>query len=977
MTPERHALVRRIFLEALTVPEHEREAAVARAAAGDADLLEEIRHLLIVYQSDTMAQADPAAAAERTLGGALAAPGARGESSFLRAGAQIGRYTIVSVLGEGGFGVVYLAEQTEPVRRKVALKVLKAGMDTKAIVSRFRQEQQALAVMDHPNIAKVLDGGETPQGRSYFVMEFVPGEPITTYCDRRSMSIEERLRLFLPVCDAVQHAHMKGIIHRDLKPSNVIVHEAEGVAVPKVIDFGVAKALSGRLTDRSLMTEMGFIIGTPEYMAPEQAEAGAIDVDTRADVYSLGVMLYEALTGVLPFDPEELRRAGREGIRRHLRDTEPPRPSARLSSLAKSREEARPQPAPRADQHSSLDLIAAHRRTDPGSLARLLRSELEWVPLKAMRKDRSERYRSPADLAEDIRNYLEGRPLIAGPESVAYRASKFVKRHRLPVGAGAAFVLLLVGSTVVLASLLSRTRTAERGLTAALQTARDAQAETATALTAAQESEKLARDSEKRTASALAEARAEAEKAKTINRFVRDMLSAADPGVDGREVKVASVLDRAASQIDRTLSTQPEIAAAMHETIGITYQGLGLHPEAIAQFRKTLEKRRATLGEDHVDTLIAMRELGGIARTRDQAEGEELLKKAIEGLRRVQGADSKDAMLAVFVLGQLYQEMGRSAEAEKLLEEAARAGKSLPDTDEYAPEWDGWYAIQLIDKGDLAGAEPYAREALRRGEIAYGPESPRIFAVLNVMGRWHMARNELDKAEGYYKRAYETSVKVQGEDHPETVYWMHNYARVLQEEKRYGESRDVYLKMIPIQRKLNEASADTLLMLANYAKLCDDMGKDDEAEKLFREVLEKSATTMEPDHQNRLIWLNNLARLLDTTGRSADAEPVYKELVERSRRALPGQFLTAIFERNYAGCLVQLGKFEDAEPLMLDAEKIIVASVPKEHPHVKTSWARLADLYDKMSQPEKAKPWRDKIAELEKAAPPTPPPAGK
>lgn len=848
-------------------------------------------------------------------------PGDRDRATWtLDPGTHLGPYRILEMLGEGGFGVVYLAQQEQPVRRRVALKVLRPGMNSEGVLARFEQEQQVLALMDHPNVARVFDAGATPSGLPYFVMEYVQGEPITAYCDRRRLSLRRRLELFIPVCEAVQHAHMKGIIHRDLKPSNVLIAEVEGRPHPKVIDFGVAKALSGRLTDRTLLTEINFIIGTPDYMSPEQAES-SFDVDTRADVYSLGVMLYEALTGVLPFDPEDLRRAGRDGIRRHLREVEPPRPVVRLSSLTR----ARP-----AENPTNLEQIAASRHTDPGSLTRLLRSELEWIPLKAMRKDRSERYRSAADLAADIGNYLEGKPLLAGPESVAYRARKFIRRNRLPVAAAAGFIVLLAGATVVLAAALSSTRAAQR-----------------------------------EASIALGRATAENRKARAINEFVREMLGAANPGVEGRQVKVADLLDRAGARIDRTLGAEPDVAASMHETLGLTYQGLGLFPEAISHLRRTVETRRTVLGEHHPDTLIAMRELATIVRTRDQNEAESLLRKAIDGLRREQGEAGKETLIATFVLGQLYQEMGRLDECTRLLSEVAAAADSFPDSDRHAPGWKGAYAIILIDKGDLAAAEPLARDALRRAEIAFGPEAPELFWMLNVMGRWYQARAEFDKAEPLYRRAFESAVSVLGPEHPETVFWMHNFARILQEQKRNEESREVYLRMIPIQMKLNEQSQDTLLMLANYAKLCDDMDRDDEAEALFREVLERSTATMGPDHQNRLIWMNNLARLLDTTGRAADAEAIYRDLVERARRALPGQFLTALFERNYAGCLIQLGRPEEAEPLMLSAEKIIVASVPREHPHVKTSWTRLADLYDRMNQPEKARHWRDKLKELE------------
>ncbi|NQV35906.1 MAG: serine/threonine protein kinase, partial [Phycisphaeraceae bacterium] len=345
-------------------------------------------------------------------------------TSVERPGTQIGRFKLLSVLGEGGYGIVYLAEQERPMRRRVALKIIKPGMDSKEVLARFESERQALALLDHAHIARVFTSGATDAGRPYFVMEHVDGLPITEYCDQHQLSIEDRLRLFQQICEAVQHAHQKGIIHRDLKPSNILVSTQNDLPVSKIIDFGVARAISQPLTDRTLYTERGQMVGTPEYMSPEQADMAFEGIDTRSDVYSLGAVLYELLTGTLPFDPETLRQAGAEGMRKTIREQDPFTPSTRLSSLG-----------------NDAKTIAEKRNTELSALTKQLHRELEWIPLKAMRKDRTRRYQSAAELTHDIQNYLDGAPLLAGPESATYRMGKFVRRYKVYVATS--FIVML------------------------------------------------------------------------------------------------------------------------------------------------------------------------------------------------------------------------------------------------------------------------------------------------------------------------------------------------------------------------------------------------------------------------------------------------------------------------------------------------------------------------------------------------------
>ncbi|HEX4590031.1 MAG TPA: protein kinase, partial [Gemmataceae bacterium] len=370
-------------------------------------------------------------------------------------GTQIGPYKLLQLIGEGGMGSVWMAEQQQPVRRKVAVKVIKAGMDSDQFLARFEAERQALALMDHPNIATVLDAGTTDRGRPFFVMELVKGVPITKYCDDARLSPRERLDLFVPVCQAVQHAHQKGIIHRDLKPSNVLVALYDGRPVPKVIDFGVAKATGGRLTEKTLFTEFGAVIGTYEYMAPEQAERNQLDVDTRSDVYSLGVLLYELLTGATPFDRKRLRTAAFDEMLRIIREEEPPKPSTRLSGSAE------------------LSSVAAVRRTEPAKLSKLVRGDLDWIVMKALEKDRGRRYETANGFARDVQRYLADEPVEAGPPSAAYRLRKLARRYRVALLTAAAFVAVLTAAAVVSAWQAVVATQAK----AAAEAARDAEAQ--------------------------------------------------------------------------------------------------------------------------------------------------------------------------------------------------------------------------------------------------------------------------------------------------------------------------------------------------------------------------------------------------------------------------------------------------------------------------------------------------------------------
>jgi non-specific serine/threonine protein kinase/serine/threonine-protein kinase len=418
MTPERFQQIRKLFEEALEQPPDRRTGFLEQACVEDMELRSEVQRMLI---ADAQLESPndlpdvavwPIAPDLSNLEGRRAgATESMGPAET--AGMVIDRYHLLQKIGEGGMGEVWLAEQNEPVRRRVAVKLVKAGMNTREVIARFESERQALALMDHPAIAKVFDAGSTPQGTPYFVMEYVAGVPITTYCDNHRLSTRERLELFMHVCEGVQHAHQKAIIHRDLKPSNILVTELDGCPAPKIIDFGVAKALAQKLTANTLLTRVGVLVGTPEYMSPEQALSSGEDIDTRTDVYSLGVILYELLAGAPPLD---FRKIAFEEFLRKLREEEPPKPSTKIRTLG-----------------PASTTTAKNRGTDLPNLARQLRGDADAIALKALEKERARRYPTPLELANDIARHLHNEPVTAHPPSVGYRARKYVRRHRMGV----------------------------------------------------------------------------------------------------------------------------------------------------------------------------------------------------------------------------------------------------------------------------------------------------------------------------------------------------------------------------------------------------------------------------------------------------------------------------------------------------------------------------------------------------------------
>ena len=563
---------------------------------------------------------------------------------------QIGPYRLISKLGVGGMGQVWLAEQTEPVRRRVALKLIKAGLYDDAVAQRFLSERQSLAMMEHPAIAKVYDAGATAAGQPYLAMEYVDGLPLTDYCDQNKLSVKDRLKLFLQVCEGVQHAHQKAIIHRDLKPSNILVTEVDGRPTPRIIDFGLAKFTTPLVAGETMLTQYGAFLGTPGYMSPEQADPAIEDIDTRADVYSLGVILYELLTGDLPFDTTQWKHQRFDEILRHLRERDPARPSTKVSTT-------------KTPSKSTAAIRAESRSTDPRQLALSLRGDLDLIALKALEKDRSRRYAGPFELAADIERYLENRPVLARPASTGYRVRKYLRRNRLAVSLTTAAVLLFVSFAIVQAIQLRRT-TQER------------------------------------------------DRADRVAAFMTQMFEVSDPSeARGNSITAREILDRSSADIDKSLGRDPELRASMMFLMGRVYRGLGLYAKAQSLLQNALEIDRRTLGPNNAHTIAAMSAMASVMASQGQfKEAEILARQATDQSTRLFGLRSNDTLKARQTLATVLSMEGRYAEEEALNRETVNTARSLlgPENPETAA-----YTFGLANAYDALGRYPEA-EALFR-----------------------------------------------------------------------------------------------------------------------------------------------------------------------------------------------------------------------------------------------------------------------
>ncbi len=831
--------VKEVLLQVMELPVAARAPALDRLCGPDAALRAEVESLL--------AHDGPPTADILPTHPASLAPAAGGlATTSVGPGEAIGPYQLGVPIGEGGMGVVYRARQERPLRREVALKLIKPGMDSAGVVARFAAERQALALMDHPFIARVFDAGTADSGRPYFVMELVEGEPLKTFCAREGLALRDRLEVFLLVCQAVQHAHQKGMIHRDLKPSNILVARRDGRPVPKVIDFGIAKAVADPLGTGPLLTREGLAIGTPEYMSPEQAGVVPGGVDTRSDVYSLGVILYELLVDRLPLvftssSPHEVRRV--------LGDQTPARPSVAARTVAEGRGTV--------EAAALRGGVGRERRR----LCRALAGDLDNVVMKALHKDRERRYPSVEQLGEDVRRYLEARPVRARPDRLAYRARLFARRHRagVAVAAAAAVLLALAGAGLVVQSWrVARER--DRALVA----------------------EEQAREQ-------AARARAEADTAREVSQFLVELFQVADPARSrGEEISVLDLVEQGAARIENELADQPEVQGRLLGTVGQVHHALGRYEEAEELTGRALLLQREALGSEHLDVARSLDMLGTILHDRGDYDGSESrYREALELRRRLRG-ESPELAESLNHLAITLQARGDAEGAEPLYRQALELNRRLLGDDHPETAWSlnslGWC---IHAQGRLAEAEPLYREALALQRRHLGDVHPDVAHTLNNLAGVRFHLGDYAEAEGLWREALQTYRELFGE-HAAVARGLHLLGNLLRLRGRLGEAEPLAGDALEMNRRLlGDDHPHTATTRWGVAMIQLERGRLREAEGLLRETLDAYEGVLDDSHRLVVAARASLARTLLRRGQLHEAESLARQLVDQ-QRAAPG-----------------------------------------------------------------------------------------
>lgn len=858
-----------VFEAALQLHGAQRGAYLDQACAGDVALRERIEGLLGALERAGGLLDEPAVTREQASHAVVIPPTAQ-------PGDHIGSYKLLQQIGEGGCGVVYMAEQTQPVRRRVALKILKLGMDTKQVIARFEAERQALALMDHPNIAKVLDAGSTDTGRPYFVMELVRGVKITEFCDENQLPMRQRLELFIQICQAIQHAHQKGIIHRDLKPSNILVTVNDGVPLPKVIDFGIAKATTGQsLTDKTVFTAFEQFIGTPAYMSPEQAMMTSLDIDTRTDIYSLGVLLYELLTGKTPFEARELLQVGFDEMRRTIREKEPARPSTRLSTMVEG----------------ELTTAAKRRHTEAPKLINFVRGDLDWIVMKCLEKDRSQRYETANGLAMDLQRHLNSEPVIACPPSAAYRFRKLLRRNKLTFFAVSAVAMaLVVGLAVALWQYTDKRRAYDR------------------AVAAEGEQSRLRRQADR-----------EASKSRHVATFLEEMLRGVGPSVAlGRDTKILrELLDQTDGRIARELMDEADVAIELRDVLVQVYLELGDYERAEALARTNLAQCRAYYSGDHSAVADALERLSqALLQLSRLSESEPLVLEAVSMRRRLAGTNHADYASALGVLASLRRQQGSVAEAESLHREAVICFRNLRQTNSTTfAQALGNLVTALYEGGKFAEAETNQLEALTLLRNLLPGEHPAVGKAMGSLAGIYEARGNFVEAEGVQREVLTMNRKLLGENHPDLAKDLNNLAGILESHGRLVEAEDLYRQALALRQQHfgteHQLVASSMGNLANLLRM---EGKLSEAEPLLRDALAIQKRILGPDHPAVSESLNNLSLILYFQQKLAEAEALMREALTVQRKINEGDYpAVAAMLRNLGRLALDQGKVADAE----------------------------------------------------------------
>jgi tetratricopeptide (TPR) repeat protein len=859
-----------VFLAALEIPAGDARRAHVVAACGDDEVLRHaVEQLLLHHEAAGAFLEPPAAPADKTVDLSGDAEPTSVPSTAEQPGLVLaGRYRLLEMVGEGGMGRVWTAQQTEPVRRMVAVKLIKAGMDSKAVLARFDAERQALALMDHPNIARVLDAGAAPDGRPFFVMELIKGVPITQFCDDRRLTPRQRLELFIPVCQAIQHAHQKGVIHRDIKPSNVLVALYDEQAIPKVIDFGVAKATGQVLTEQTLHTGLGAVVGTLEYMSPEQASFNNLDIDTRSDVYSLGVLLYELLAGSPPFSRKELEKAGVLEVLRVIREQEPPKPSTKLSTA------------------EGLPALAVNRGTEPRKLCGLLRGELDWIVMKALEKDRARRYETAAAFAADLDRYLADEPVQASPPSAGYRLRKFVRRNRGAVLAAAVVLLVLTGGIIATCVGLVQARAAKEKAWSEAQ---------------------LKEAERDRAIRAEAEAKTQAEITTSVNRFFQLVLGQADvgrqPRLGGRlegkrnpNLTVRELLDRAAKRITGRFTGHELVEAAIRHTIGEAYTALGEYPQAQANLERTIELRTEKLGAGHDDTIAARHTLAMLFYAQgkyDQAEKAfgELIAVYTDRL----GPDHGNTLAGKNALAEVYQRQGKYGLAEALLREILdqAVGQQAVDPFTTAAVHHGLGKVCEQQK-KYDAAEVHAQKAIEGFTAAMGSDHPTTDIARNLLAQVYCKQKRYVRAERLFQEVIARQMATRGPEHTDTLTTRQNLAMLYDDQRKYDQAEPILKEILAIRLvKLPPGHPHTFSTWNNLGRVYFYQSKSAKAIPLYEDLLRARLKTPGDDPPVAEYIAFNLAVNYRNAGRTANAVRVIDEWLPRARaRYGPGDHTT-------------------------------------------------------------------------------------